>query len=129
MSLGQILVADDNFVNRRLVKTVLGRLGYEVCETEDGMATLTSCMEKKPDLAIIDIHMPEMDGLTVIRKLRVKYPNPVLPILVLTADTEFSPSDVLAAGANDVLFKPLDLDDLRAKVSDLLDNPFSAASV
>jgi CheY-like chemotaxis protein len=127
MSSAQVLIADDNAVNRRLVASALARLGFELRETEDGLATLTSCLQKKPDLLIIDIHMPAMDGLTVIQRLRMEYPISALPILVLTADTELPSSVVLKAGANDLLHKPLDLGDLNLKVRDLLDNPFSTA--
>ena len=124
----QILIADDNFVNRRLVSTALSRSGYAVRETQDGRSTVESCLQEKPDLAIIDIHMPEIDGLTVIRQLRQHYPNALLPILVLTADVDLSPAQCLDAGANDVIFKPLDLDEMRAKVRGLLDDPFAAIS-
>lgn len=126
MSRRQILVADDNLVNRRLVQTALTRSGYDVRETKDGKATLTSCLQEKPDLAIVDIHMPEMDGLTVIRELRKTYSADILPILVLTADVEMSSQECAQSGATDVIYKPLDLEELRTKVRELLDNPFAA---
>lgn len=126
MSRRQILVADDNLVNRRLVQTALTRSGYDVRETKDGKATLASCLQEKPDLAIVDIHMPEMDGLSVIRELRKTYSADILPILVLTADVEMSSQECAQSGATDVIYKPLDLEELRTKVRELLDNPFAA---
>ena len=89
--------------------------GYEVVTANDGAAALESIRAAPPDIAVLDVSMPAVDGLTVCRVLRSE--GSVLPILMLTARTE--PSDRIAgldAGADDYVTKPFDLGELFARL-------------
>ncbi len=89
--------------------------GYEVVTANDGAAALESIRAASPDIAVLDVSMPAVDGLTVCRVLRSE--GSVLPILMLTARTE--PSDRIAgldAGADDYVTKPFDLGELLARL-------------
>jgi len=89
--------------------------GYEVATANDGAAALESVRAESPDIAVLDVSMPAVDGLTVCRVLRSE--GNTLPILVLTARTE--PSDRVAgldAGADDYVTKPFDLGELFARL-------------
>jgi len=89
--------------------------GYEVATANDGAAALESVRAESPDIAVLDVSMPAVDGLTVCRVLRSE--GNTLPILMLTARTE--PSDRVAgldAGADDYVTKPFDLGELFARL-------------
>ena len=119
MSRRQILVADDNLVNRRLVQTALTRSGYDVRETKDGKATLASCLQEKPDLAIVDIHMPEMDGLELLVHFRTSAPG--MPVIVMSGGVQTGSLNLLAdarlLGAFATLAKPFSVDELLGAVA------------
>jgi CheY-like chemotaxis protein len=83
----KVLVADDNAAGRELVRTVLERCGYEIAEAADGLEALHVARELRPDLIILDLNMPGMDGFGVIRELRRDTEFAATPVLALTAST------------------------------------------
>lgn len=107
-----ILVADDNEVNIRLVEDYLASLGYQVTLSRNGYQTLEAVEQTRPDLILMDIQMPGMDGLEAIRRIR-SLSDPVLarlPIIAVTALVMPGDRDrCLEAGANYYLTKPLNL--------------------
>jgi len=115
----RILVADDDRAIRESLVRALGLEGYEVLTAADGTAAIAVIDEERPDLAVLDVMMPGLDGLTVCRVLRVQ--RNLLPILMLTARTETSDRVAgLDAGADDYLAKPFELDELLARIRALL---------
>lgn len=103
-----ILVVDDNELNRRLVRLTLGKLGFEVVEAENGPATLAMVGERAIDLVLLDVGMPEMDGIAVLARLRQDYTMLELPVIMFTADDKQERIvEALSLGANDYLLKPL----------------------
>jgi len=104
----RILVADDNALSRELVREILNSPDYEVIEAKDGQEALDLIENKAPDIALIDIQMPDQDGLSVVRKLRAKDRFVELPIIALTAFAMRGDRErALNAGFNSYLTKPI----------------------
>ncbi|MEI8238170.1 MAG: response regulator transcription factor [Actinomycetota bacterium] len=116
---GRILIADDDRAIREALTRALTLEGYDVVQATDGAAALSLIESSQPDVAVLDVMMPNVDGLTVCRVLRAERNR--LPVLMLTARTE-TPDRVagLDAGADDYLPKPFDLDELLARLRALL---------
>jgi signal transduction histidine kinase/ActR/RegA family two-component response regulator len=119
---GRILVVDDNEPNALLVRTVLARAGLpDLVVLTDGRQLLARWRELDPDVVLLDLHMPGLDGYTALAELR-RLRSPVeLPVIVLTADTTREATRLaLQLGANDFLGKPLDAAELVLRVRNLL---------
>jgi len=115
----RVLVADDDRAIRESLERVLQLEGYEVVVASDGAAALTLVHETEPDVLVLDVMMPGVDGLTACRVLRAEKNR--TPILLLTARTETSDRVAgLDAGADDYLPKPFELDELLARLRALL---------
>lgn len=115
----RVLLADDDRAIRESLSRALVLEGYDVVHAADGAAALASAQTAQPDVAILDVMMPNIDGLTVCRVLRAERNR--LPILMLTARTETSDRVAgLDAGADDYLAKPFELDELLARLRALL---------
>jgi two-component system, sensor histidine kinase and response regulator len=108
VSVKSILVVDDNDLNRRLVKMTLSKLGYDIIEAENGVMALEVIGERHIDLVLLDVSMPEMDGIEVLTRLRLNYSMLELPVIMFTADDKQERIvEALSLGANDYLLKPL----------------------
>ena len=117
--MSKIMIVDDDPNIRELVRVLLKNGGFEVCEAVDGRDALRVITGANPDLAVIDLMMPNMDGYELCRNLRKYYEN--LPVLMLTAKGEL-PAKVkgFEAGADDYLTKPFEGDELLLRVKALL---------
>ena len=115
----RILIADDDRAIREALARALSLEGYDVVQASDGAAALSQIEAMSPDAVVLDVMMPNVDGLTVCRVLRAERNR--VPVLMLTARTE-TPDRVagLDAGADDYLPKPFDLDELLARLRALL---------
>ena len=117
----RILVVDDNPDNRILVRDTLQSEGHTLIEADNGMVALEKVESEKPDLVLLDIMMPEMDGFGVLKRLRGQMGLLGLPILILTAMSEAeSQSLALEIGADDYLSKPFNPRVLRARIQALI---------
>lgn len=116
---GRVLVVDDDRAIRESLARALELDGYDVELAADGAAALAAIRERRPDVAVLDVMMPNIDGLTVCRVLRAERDR--LPVLMLTARTETQDRVAgLDAGADDYLPKPFELDELLARLRALL---------
>ena len=114
-----ILVVDDEPSVLKAIRLGLMFEGYRVTTASDGVAALEAITESVPDAVLLDVMMPRMDGLTVLRRLRSV--NPSLPVLLLTARTSVGDRVTgLDLGADDYLTKPFDLDELLARIRAML---------
>jgi len=111
-----VLVAEDHPVNRKFIGTLLDRLGHRVSFAENGVEALDQLRAHDFDLVFMDIHMPEMDGLTATRLIR-ELPDlrkAAVPIVALTADVmNEAREQALEAGVNEFLSKPVQKHQLR----------------
>lgn len=115
--MSSILVVDDYVVTQRVLSTQLRKGGYDVTTASSGAEALTYLNEKRFDLAIIDIAMPEMDGITLLTTLRQELGYQDLPIIMLTASVlDEDRIHAQAAGATDFLTKPISTWELLAVV-------------
>ncbi len=116
-----ILVVDDDPDSARLIILVLKRVGYQVRSAGDGEHALSIAEEEPPDLVLLDVMMPDMDGFEVTRRLRANPRTAAVPIMMFTAKArEEDMNEGLEAGADDYLTKPVRPADLLRRVSDLL---------
>ena len=117
---GRILVVDDTPANIKLLDAVLGSQGYTVIPAASGAEALSLVDQEPPDLILLDILMPGMDGYEVCRRLRDQPATAHLPIILITASETKDKVKGLEAGADDFLAKPFDQAELLARVRSLL---------
>jgi two-component system sensor histidine kinase ChiS len=116
-----VLVVDDNDMNLTLISKILELEGYQVASARNGREAIQSIVLSMPDLAILDVMMPDMDGYELCRKLRQPPLNVDIPIVLLTAmNSDMERSLAMKAGANDIWSKPFDMELFRRKVGELL---------
>ncbi len=116
-----ILLAEDNAANVEVMSSYLSAMGYRVITAKDGLEAVTHAQKMRPDLILMDIHMPELDGLEATRQIRTNTALANIPIVALTALA--MPGDrerCLAAGVDGYLSKPVSLHDLSDLIAELL---------
>ncbi|NWF69335.1 MAG: response regulator [Chloroflexi bacterium] len=113
----KILVVDDHADNRRLISDLLSMRGYTVTTAVDGQDGLNAVQTQQPDLIILDVDMPRMDGFEVVKRLKASEKTAQVPILMLTARIEVKDRvEGLQLGAEDYLTKPFNARELLARV-------------
>jgi DNA-binding response OmpR family regulator len=112
-----ILAVDDNPRNLQFLGKLLSRRGFEVAMAQSGQQALNFMLKKEPDLILLDIMMPEMDGYTVCEKIKANFATRHIPVIFLTAKTEIS--DIVKGfevGGVDYVTKPFNSEELLARV-------------
>jgi CheY-like chemotaxis protein len=117
MPVPKILVVDDQTINVQLLKRKLEREGMQVAAAYSGQEALDLVRQQKPDLILLDVMMPEMDGIEVCRRLQADEDTRPIPIIFVTARTSKEGKlEGLGVGAVDYITKPIDLDETLARV-------------
>jgi CheY-like chemotaxis protein len=118
----RILLVEDNQLNRDMLVRRLVRRQYEVIVAEDGPEACTNARDGSPDLILMDLHLPGIDGWEVTRRLKGEEATRQIPIIALTADAMIGDQEkALDAGCDDYETKPVDLTRLLEKIRRLLD--------
>ena len=118
----RILIADDAASARDLLRAILGRSGYELFEAEDGEEALESATRLQPDLVILDLQMPKLDGCSVASRLRAMplfEGTPILAVSAAISQTEHA--KLMQAGFSNFLAKPISPARLRSTIIDMFD--------
>lgn len=116
-----ILIADDKETGRELVRTVLEKAGHQVLEAHNGIDALDIANRHRPDLIILDLHMPGLDGFAVVKELRALGHFSTSPIMALTASAmQGDRQKAMDAGFTAYITKPISLSQLRSEVDRLL---------
>ena len=106
----RVLVVDDNEANIHLVRFILEKNGYEVIEAQNGINGVDAAVSEKPDLILLDIQLPDIDGLEVARRIRASETDGKTPIIALTSYAMAGDRErILAAGCSGYLAKPIDV--------------------
>jgi two-component system cell cycle response regulator DivK len=114
-----VLYIEDNFHNRRIVRKILQSRGYTVIEAEDGQSGLDMIQELKPPLVLLDIGLPGMDGLEVVRQIRRDAQLRETPVIAITASAMRGDRErFLSAGCSDYISKPIQAMELLNMVAD-----------
>ncbi len=117
----KVLIADDKATSRELVRTVLEKEGYSVVEAADGIEALENARSAEPDMIILDLQMPGLDGFSVLEELRKDERFHDTPIMALTASAMQGDRErALTIGFTGYVTKPIRLQVLRSEVERLL---------
>jgi two-component system, cell cycle response regulator DivK len=118
-----VLVVEDFADNRFMMRKLLEMSGYQVVEAVDGREAVEIAESARPDLILMDLSLPRLDGLDATRRIRELEGLTRVPIVAVSAhDTNDFHADALAAGCNEYVTKPIDFDELDALVKKLLAN-------
>ena len=117
MARNRILVVEDNPDNRTLIMDILLSMDYEVIEAVDGAEGIRKASSERPDLILMDLSLPHVDGWTATRQIKADPSLETIPIIALTAHAMVGDREkALAAGCDDYLSKPIDLQELVVKI-------------
>jgi two-component system cell cycle response regulator DivK len=118
----KILYIEDNFANRMLVSRILKVEDYEVFEAEDGPTGIELAMKEKPDLILMDVNLPDIDGYELTAKMREIPELADTPIIAMTANVmQGDREKSLKAGCDGYIPKPIDVDVLPDQIADFLE--------
>src|SRR5262249_25686453 len=118
----RILIADDEPDIRLVLRTRLELDGFTVLEASDGAQAVRMAQAEKPDLIVLDVMMPEMDGVEVCNRLRASFDTRNIPVIMVTARAgNRDKLSGLEQGANDYITKPFDMKELSQRVRNTLD--------
>ncbi len=124
-----ILVIEDYSDTRELLSSLLRRKGYNVVEAENGKEGVLQATNKNPDLILMDLALPEMDGVEAAEIIHRVPKLSQTPIFVISAyATEEVRADALAVGCTEIFTKPVDVDDLLAKIRETLNSSSSPSN-
>jgi CheY-like chemotaxis protein len=115
-----VLIVDDEPMVRQLLRSVLARLPCQVLEAADGLSAVALAKQERPDVVLLDLTMPGLDGWGVLAALRADPTTAAIKVLVITANVHVTASMVQAAGAYGILYKPFRLAELLAQIKPLL---------
>ncbi len=117
----KILLVEDNEMNRDMLSRRLARKNYEVVMAMDGLEAVAKAQSERPDLILMDISLPVIDGREATRRIRAEAETQAIPIIALTAHAMSGDRDLaLEAGCDDYETKPIDLPRLMEKIEALL---------
>jgi len=120
-SAATVLVVDDNPINLKLVSDLLAFEGYRVLKADDGEKAAASVQEDPPDLILLDVDLPGIDGLTLTKRLKGDPPTADIIIVALTAFAmKADRQRAIAAGCDAYVTKPINTRELPAQIADLL---------
>ncbi|MEW6609311.1 MAG: response regulator [bacterium] len=115
----RILIGDDNKLIRRALRETINREDFEILEVENGKQILQKFEEYQPDLLVMDIKMPGINGIEVLKKIRTV--NQELPIIIVSAYKGLEKDPEIALGkVSSFMTKPIDIEVLKAKVTEIL---------
>jgi len=121
MGKAKILVVDDNEKNVELLEAILQAAGFDVQKAYDGKQAIEMVGKERPDLILLDIMMPQLDGFQVCEILRKDPQNAGLPVVMVTAkDKESDIVQSLERGADEYIVKPINQKELLSKIGDML---------
>jgi len=115
-----ILLVEDYEDSRYLTKLLLEMLGYSVIEAADGREAVELALQKNPGLILMDIGLPEMDGITATKIIRASDELADVPVVFITAHSDKYKEDAVRAGCNEIVSKPIDLETLKSVVTHYL---------
>ncbi|MHB1340971.1 MAG: response regulator [Coriobacteriia bacterium] len=117
----KVLLVEDNPQNRYLVTFLLENSGYEVVVAEDGEEALVAVQEHVPDLILMDVQLPKLDGYEATRRIKADSRYAGIPLVALTAHSmKGDHGKALAAGCDDYITKPVDAEHLLRRIDSLL---------
>jgi len=119
--LRRILIAEDDDEQRTALKLILKLSKYAVTEARDGREAIDSVCQERPDLVLMDLSLPVLDGLEVTRELRGRAEFQTLPIIFVTGyDQQETIDSIKACGGTDFISKPIEFDDLKKMIENCL---------
>lgn len=117
----KLLIIDDDVTLVNALKLYLSKEGYEVITTSNGLEGLQALYNQRPDLVVLDIMMPKMDGLKVLKKLKENKKTQNIPVIMLTAkNDEASINDAIGSYSEQYIIKPIEMATLESKIKNVL---------
>lgn len=127
--MSKILLVEDNEMNRDMLSRRLARRGFQVLFAVDGEEGVSMAISERPDLILMDMNMPVLDGWEASRRIKAHPPTAAIPIVALTAHAMSGDREkTLAAGCDDYDTKPVEFDRLLGKITALLEKSGAALS-
>jgi len=121
--MGKILIVDDDQGTTKLLEFILSREGYDVASVNNSSDTLSAALAHDPNLILLDLMMPSVDGLEVCRNLREKSQFARVPIIFFTSVSDIEKKvTAFEAGANDYIVKPIHPQELKLRIKALIGN-------